>query len=427
MQHSIEEIVLKNGAKGILVDIPTATVMTFDISFRAGEYLVERDKWETPHLMEHLLLGANQKYRNARSFYAEFEKNGAYNNASTDPYHITYEAECADFEWQRILDLTLLAITKPMFLATEFEAEKGNVKEELISRGNNHFRHLSLAMRKNYGLLAMLDQEREILMNNVTLDDIRKHYKATHTTSNMRFIIAGRVQQRREEIIEALEATELPLGSGRIALPLEIPKGFKKTLYVPNRSVKNIYFYLDTFHVGKLSDQEQDALMLLNVLLTETMHSLIFGEAREKGLVYGMGSGSANAEHYHSFWLGAQVQKENSNALLGIVHKEFKKILNGTIDDESIVAAQQFSLGRFQRSAQTVGGVSNGYSNRYFYEDIIDDYYMIPERIKAVNKDLIISSTKKLFENNVWGFGVLGTFSKERREELRSIIADLWG
>src|SRR5204863_4076939 len=127
------------------------SVMTFDFNFRAGEYLVERDIWETPHLMEHLLLGANQLIPKARAFQAEFEKNGADSNASTGSYDITYEAECADFEWDRILSLLLIAVTKPLFLQDEFDAEFGNVREELSARSNNHYRHLSLALRQAYG------------------------------------------------------------------------------------------------------------------------------------------------------------------------------------------------------------------------------------------------------------------------------------
>ena len=102
MKHTVTEIALVNGVKGLLVHVPEASVMTFDLNFRAGEYLVAPEKWETPHLMEHILLGANKLIPRARDFQAEFEKNGAYNNASTNVYDITYEAECADFEWERI-------------------------------------------------------------------------------------------------------------------------------------------------------------------------------------------------------------------------------------------------------------------------------------------------------------------------------------
>ena len=76
MKHTVEEIVLKNGAKGLFIHVPDASVMTFEFDFRAGEYLVTAKKWETPHLMEHILLGANKKYPKARLFQAEIEKNG---------------------------------------------------------------------------------------------------------------------------------------------------------------------------------------------------------------------------------------------------------------------------------------------------------------------------------------------------------------
>jgi hypothetical protein len=45
MRHTVSEISLKNGSKGLLIHIPDASVMTFDINFRAGEYLVEPDRF----------------------------------------------------------------------------------------------------------------------------------------------------------------------------------------------------------------------------------------------------------------------------------------------------------------------------------------------------------------------------------------------
>jgi hypothetical protein len=36
MKHTVEEIRLKNGARGLLIDVPDATVMSFQVQFRAG-------------------------------------------------------------------------------------------------------------------------------------------------------------------------------------------------------------------------------------------------------------------------------------------------------------------------------------------------------------------------------------------------------
>lgn len=423
MKHTVTEVTLNNGAKGLFVHVPAATVMSFDINFRAGDFLCPPEKWETAHLMEHLLLGANERIPKARAFQAEFEKNGAYSNASTSSYDITYEAECADFEWQRITDLLLAAISKPLFLADEFKAEYGNVREEMTGRANNHFRHLSLALREAYGYQIRTDQERLKLMRNVTVEDIREHYLKTHFTNNMRFVIAGKLtESRRQNIVDMLESMTLPKGRGRIALPDEKPKGLAEPLYIQNRTVDNIHFYFDTFIPRRLNEDEADALGLVNTMLTETLHSRILGEAREQGLVYGMSSNYLQTKCATNWWFGSQVTAENAPALFTIIAKEINAVRDGEITHADIAAAQQYTLGRFQRSGQTVGGVSAGYTGRYFFEDEIDDYYGTPERIKAVTREQIVAVANEFFSQRAFGLGFLGTAPKELRQQLLDII-----
>jgi len=427
MKHTVTEVSLKNGAKGLLIHVPDATVMNFELNFRAGEYLVKGDKWETPHLMEHILLGANKKYPKARLFQAEIDKNGAYSNASTGVYDITYEAECADFEWARILDLLILAIAEPLFLEEEFKAEFGNVREELAARSNNHFRHLSLALRQHYGFMAKTDQERLNLMDNVTLNDVRRHYKKTHTTNNLRFVIAGNLTPKRtEEVQTALENIGLPAGDEHIALPDERPIFRPEPIYIHDKSVKNLYFYMDSFMNRRMTDPETDALGLVNTMLTETLYSKILGTARERGLVYGMSSGFGQTKHSSNWWFGAQVSTKNAPALFEIMTSELEKVFAGDIDIADIDAAKAYSLGRFQRSAQTVSGTAGGYSGRYFFDGEIDDYYQVPQRIKAVTKSSIVDISRDLFKDKVWGIGVLGSCDEATAQSLQDQVRPLW-
>lgn len=427
MKHTVTEIELTNGARGLLIHIPEAIVMTLEINFRAGEYLVDDAKWEAPHLMEHVLLGANKQHPKARIFQAEFEKNGAYNNASTSAYDITYEAEWADFEWERALGLMLTAITEPLFLEDEYLAEFGNVREELTARSNNHFRHLSLALRQTYGFAAKTDEQRLELMDNVTLQDVVEHYKRTHTTSNLRFVIAGNLTPtRHDKIVSMFENVDLPKGRSRFVLPKEKPQPLRKPLYIENPSVKNVYFYLDTFMPRRMNELESDALGLVNTLLVETLYSRILGTARERGLVYGMSSGYGQALLNSNWWIGAQVSKRNASKVFDIILNELKAVQSGDIDRADIVAAQQYSLGRFQRSAQTVGGVAAGYSGRYFFDDQVEDYYQVPRRIKAITKESIVDIMQALFADDVWGIGVLGDCGEDFAGELHKQIAPLW-
>jgi predicted Zn-dependent peptidase len=428
VKHTVSEIELNNGAKGLLVNVPGATVMDFEFNFRAGEYLVDRTKWEVPHLMEHVLLGANKLIPKARLFQAEFEKNGAGNNASTGLYHITYEAECADFEWQRILELMITAISKPLFMRDEYKAEYGNVKDELTARSNNHFRTLSLTLRESHNLLAMTDRERLRMIKNVRLKDIVEHYQRTHTTKNMRFVISGNLSGRTVTIKKMLENFDLPKGRSFIELPDERPVNLPAPVFVTRPSVKNVYFELETFALTRFDDEEMDALELVNGMLTATLYSRILGEARERGLVYSMGSGIDIMKDVTGWWFSAQVINRNAPALFEIICRELTRVRAGDISREDLEAAKQYWLGRHQRSAQTVAGTMAGYTGRYYFDGVVNDYDAIPERIRAVTAERIMQASDRMFSDKIGGLGVLGgaSRSKELANQLCQQVQQLW-
>lgn len=401
--------------------------MAFEINFRAGDYLTPSQKWEVAHIMEHMLLGANEHVPRSRTFQAEFEKNGAYCNASTGSYDVTYEAECADFEWRRIADLLRIAITKPLFLEDEFKAEHSNVREELSGRSNNHFRHLSLALREAYGYKVLTDQERLARMKNVTVEDVRKHYLKTHFLKNMRFVISGKITPARESrLLNIMESFELPIGDKMFELPDEKPHGLREPLYINKPSVDNIHFYFDTFLNRRLKESEADSLSMVNTMLTETLHSRILGEARERGLVYGMSSNYLQTNTACNWWFGAQVTVDNAPALFTVIAQELKAVAAGDISHLDLAASQQYLLGKYQRSAQTVFGVASSYSPRYFFDKHIDDYYNIPERIKAVTKEQIVTLVNEFFDRPQWGIGFLGSAPKTLRDQLVEILKPVW-
>jgi predicted Zn-dependent peptidase len=187
-----------------------------------------------------------------------------------------------------------------------------------------------------------------------------------------------------------------------------------------------LYFYIDTFMRRRLTESESDHLGLINTMLTETLYSKILGTARERGLVYGMNSGFGQATSSSNWWFGAQVMPKNASKLFDIIVHELEAVFTAQIDDADIAAAKQYALGRYQRSAQTVGGIVSGYSGRYFFDEYVEDYYEVPKRIAAVERDGIVAISRSLFAENVWGIGVLGSSGEEFVAELQAKISPLW-
>lgn len=414
MHHTVEEVKLKNGARGLLINIPGATVMSMQFQFRAGNrYAKDKDIEQVAHIMEHLAFGANARFKSEHAFESDFTKNGAYHNAYTSDLSMVYEADCADFEWDRILDLQKLSICEPRFNQKELDAEKGNVRSELTNYLNDHHRILWPRVQQLLGEDVLTYRQALATINNVSLADIKEHHKRTHTTDNMRFVIAGKLRGRKSEILRQLESFELPRGE-RFDVPKDELSSATPTV-IRRKDATNLTFGLTLSLPRKLANDELDAMQTLNHILTGTTHSRIFGKARSKGLAYSVGAYTGSG-FYDSAWdLSGQVNHDTASQLFTIIAREMKAVLDGKITDEEIEAAQSFTLGRYQMGAQTVSQIAGFYTGRYFADDFIYDYEKVPDSIRKVSREKIIATAQSFIEANTW---VLAAVSNGDRDEV---------
>lgn len=414
MKHTTTEIRLKNGARGLLIDVPGATVMSFQFQFRAGNrYVKNKDIYETAHIMEHMAFGANAQFRSEHAYEAEFTKNGAYHNAWTSDLSMVYVADCADFEWDRILKLQQVAICQPKFRQEELEAEKGNVKSELTGYLNNHNRVLWPKIQQLLGEDVYTYWQRLQTINNVQLKDIREHHKRTHTSDNLRFVIAGKLDGRKAQIQRMLEDWELPRGE-RFDVPKDELSRGNPTL-IRRKEASNLTFGWSLTLPRELNDEESEAMSCLDQILTGTMHSRIFGSARKKGLAYSVFS-ETSVGFYDSSWdFGAQVNLETAGDLFDIIVREVRAVLDGKITEDELDAAKSYALGRHQMGAQTVSQISSFYSGRYFGDGFVKNYDKVPDAIRGITLERMLATAREFVAHNTW---VLAGVSSGTKDEL---------
>ncbi len=425
MKHTVEEVKLKNGARGLLIDIPGATVMSFQFEFRAGNrYVADKDIYETAHLMEHMAFGANAEYKNEHAYEAEFTKNGAYHNAWTSDQAMCYVADCADFEWDRILNLQRVAITQPKFNQNELRAEKGNVKSELTGYLNNHNRVLWPKIQQLLGEDIYTYWQRLQTINNVKLKDIVEHHARTHTSDNLRFVIAGKLKGRKKTILDNLERWELPRGE-RFAIPHDDLTSAGPAL-IRRKEASNLTFGWSLILPRALTDEEDDAMSCLNHLLTGTMHSRIYGAARKKGLAYGVFSDLSVGIHDSSWDFGGQVNLETAEGLFEIIVREIKAVSEGRITQEELEAAKSYALGRHQMGAQTVSQISGFYSGRYFSDDFVRTYDKAPDEIRGIKLERMIATAREFLAHNTWVLAGVSCGEKEELVRLNEKLSSLF-
>lgn len=425
MNHTVEEIKLKNGSKGLLIDIPGATVMSFQFQFRAGSrYVKNLDIEQVAHIMEHMAFGANSRFASEHEFEAEFTKNGAYRNAYTSDLSMVYESACADFEWDRILDLQRLAICQPRFNEDELNAEKGNVRSELTNYLNDHHRILWPRIQQLLGEDVLTYRQALPTISNVTLSDIKEHHRRTHTTKNMRFVVAGKLKGRKTQIKQMLEDFSLKEGE-RFEVPKDELVSASPSL-IRRKDATNLTFSMSMALRRELNDPEVDAMYQLNHILTGTMYSRIFGAARRKGLAYSV-SAHVGTGFYDSGWdITGQVNHDAAKSLFEIIEREMRAVLNGEIKQSEIDAAQSFMLGRYQMGAQTVSQISGFYTGRYFADDFIKNYEKVPAMIKGVTMDKITRTAKEFIDENVWVLAAVSSGDRQEIIELSEIVESLF-
>lgn len=425
MKHTVHQLTLKNGAKGLLIDVPGATVMSFQFHFRAGNrFVASKENYETAHIMEHMAFGANSRYSSEQKYEADFTKNGAYHNAWTSDLGMCYVADCADFEWERILDLQQLAIAEPKFNNRELEAEKGNVKSELTGYLNNHNRVLWPKVQQLLGEDIYSYWQRIQTIPNVTLRDIKEHHERTHTSDNLRFVIAGKIEGRKGRIKEMLDDWQLGRGE-RFSVPHDELSSGGPAL-IRRKEASNLTFGWSLILPRQLTDEEDDAIGCLNHLLTGTMHSRIYGAARKRGLAYGVFSDVSVGKHDSSWDFGGQVNHDTADKLFNIIVREMKAVQEGSITEEELEAAKSYALGRHQMGAQTVSQISNFYSGRFFSDDLVRQYERAPDEIKNITLERMIATAREFIAHDAWAFAGVSSCEKQDIERLNSKLATLF-
>jgi predicted Zn-dependent peptidase len=197
-----------------------------------------------------------------------------------------------------------------------------------------------------------------------------------------------------------------------------------KPLVSQKNDVENVYYRYEV-GLGILMKIEQiDAIGALGLLLFGSMHSRVFGKAREQGLVYGINYGDYGSRDTSLFYIGGQVLPENIEKLFTLISKELHAVANGELTQQELDAIKLSSLGSFKRGTQTVGQLVDSYSPWFVRYDEVEDYYEVPNRINALTIDAIVSEARRIIAHTTYSIGFAGATKGIDANKLAKILTD---
>lgn len=411
LRHTVQELTLETGSKGLLIDVPDATVFSYTLVFNAGDEIVaDIQKTQTAHLTEHMLCNEPQGYRDADDFSREFTKNSAYSNAMTNSVQIEHYGDCPDLEWERIFKLQLDQIAKPKFAEGAFRNEQETVLEELGQYVDDDWGRVNHLAWRSIGSQVPSIEEEIASIATITLDDVIAHYERTYTHPNLRFIVAGKLDvQRRGRIIAMLQEWELPDGGERFSAPRHSYYATDEAVAVARPHETTICPVVRFVIPRVITHNEHMHLIALRHMLMDTDHSIVYGRLRKEGICYSatMDYGvNRDGVSTLSFW--TNVSPEHIARYTDIICQELQRVSRGYITAGDIAAAQQFAVASEQRNRLTVEEIIASYSAEYLFDESIWSDRYRHNLIRQLNPTTMKNLIREFLSTDTWMYGEQG-------------------
>ncbi|MEO7617752.1 MAG: pitrilysin family protein [Candidatus Saccharibacteria bacterium] len=426
MKHTIKEITLSSGTKGLLIDVPNSEVLNMKLYFRGGFQFGDFKKFEAPHLIEHHIFNATKNFPKKNQIMVEFAKNGAGNNAFTSSNFITYLAECAEFEYEHIFDLMMDLIANPMFPKEHYANERENVRTELTGYLSDYARQTHvLSSEVNFPELMLNFSERIKQLDSITHEDIVAHYTSTHQSHNANFVITGATKTNEEGIIAKLEAiySSLPQGERRA---LKDPRGLgHATPIVSHEDIEADHFLL-SWYIDGGDDRERATGRILGTILTGGFGSRIYGKVRDEGLAYHISSGADISKASSSYAFSTYANPDKLERLFGLIASECAAIATHGPTEEELQAAKDMVIGNITLRTQTTGAIAGWYAGDYAFEGDVQSYDDFFDMLRAVDIKMIQKLAAKFFFSQYHSSCHVGPISMETAVELDKVLTPIW-
>ena len=414
---AVTDFRLPNGVGGLFIDMPNCPAFSFRAIFRAGDYLCPEDKPDLAHFLEHLVLGANKNYSSQAEFWRAIIANGGKCNAFTGSVYIKYEFDTPDFDWDRMLDLAISAISQPLFLPSEFASEKDVVRNEHRLYLDDPRLKITSTVERQMGLPSPHPDDRLAGLDSTVIEDIHSYYRRTHTLGNARFIFAGQLPLDRQQLIKQKLATlELPDGD-QPNLPNKPLRG-DGLFYEPKADAATVAYDLSLTTGDLPLDPSTSATwQIIYYLLFHGDHSWIFGAARQRGLVYGIQGYIHDFGPSTIYSFAGQVKADNLKPLLDLILAAIDRLLVGDLSDSDF----DYQKNAFVGANQMHYMLPDSWISQ-FYGHYVDCDLIVPVDwgtvVESVTKSQLIDTANKMFGQFDWTWGLLGDVPLSIRQEI---------
>ncbi|MBI1823848.1 MAG: insulinase family protein [Nitrospirae bacterium] len=289
----IEEVILKNGLKIILVEEHKAPVATIQVWYRVGSRNELTGKTGLSHLMEHMMFKGTPRFGKG-AFSRNVQKNGGNDNAFTAQDYTAYFENISSGRIALALELESDRMAHLLIDPKEFQLERDVVKEERRMRTDDNpadflseqlYAQAYVAHPYHSPVIGWMTD-----LDHLTRQDIFNHYKKYYVPNNATLIIVGDFNGRA--LLPEIKKYFEPVPVGEPVSPVEITepdqKGERRFTVKKEAQMPVLFFGYKT---PNYRDPDHFPLILLSTLLSSGKSSRLYRQlVYEKKLALEIGT-----------------------------------------------------------------------------------------------------------------------------------------
>jgi zinc protease len=347
-----EVTALPNGARLHILYNASQPVIKLEIVFKAG-------RWYEPvsalsYFTSKLLLEGTAKYSAQQiadiiGFYgASLECNQGFDRATLTLYTLSKHLE-------NIIPVIQDIISQPTFPESEFKLLKTRTLQNVaIEKQRNAYLATKRLTESIYGpkqpYIAGLD---ETEIENVTLDQIKDFFLTNFSLAESEIFVSGAIEPDTSQILlTALNKT--PAGLKILDIPPSANVYQKQVHYLEREDQIQT-----TIRIGcpwpLMHDENFSQLSLLNKILGGYFGSRLMKNIREeKGFTYGIFSTVSAKEHATLFYIGTDVNYQNSGRTIEEIIKEITLLQNDLVPEEELDTVKNYTIGKFINDSSNI-------------------------------------------------------------------------
>lgn len=279
----VTETVLPNGLKVLLKEEHKAPIVTFQIWYRVGARNEQLGKTGMSHVLEHMMFKGTKKY-GPKQFSRTVQRNGGNDNAFTSKDYTAYFENFAADRLELAMDLESDRMQNLILDPKEFLSERDVVKEERRMRYEDDPTQTMVEQMMATAFAAHPYQWPVIGwmadLENLTRDDLSRHYKTYYAPNNATIVIVGDFDTRKVLPLVEKYFGGIPRGPEVPKVGAVEPKQLGEKRVTVRREAELPAVFAG-YKVPTIEDPDAYALNVLQVILSSGKSSRLY-----KSLVY---------------------------------------------------------------------------------------------------------------------------------------------